>query len=64
WLLWGFSKVTRRKGETISHRYRRNGYAHTQLMDSERLYCVSEYALHKIFTKPPRQFARASRADQ
>jgi len=23
------------------------------------LYFVSEYALHKIFTKPPRQFGRA-----
>ncbi|WP_207286443.1 hypothetical protein, partial [Pseudomonas sp. FW300-N2A2] len=28
WLLWGFSKVTRRKGETNSRRYRKNGYAH------------------------------------
>ncbi len=26
WLLWGFSKVTRRKGGTHSRRYRSNGY--------------------------------------
>jgi len=26
WLLWGFSKVTRRKGGTNSSRYRSNGY--------------------------------------
>ncbi len=26
WLLWGFSKVTRRKGGTLSRRYRSNGY--------------------------------------
>ncbi|AZE48816.1 hypothetical protein C4K04_3144 [Pseudomonas chlororaphis] len=26
WLLWGFSKVTRRKGGTLSGRYRSNGY--------------------------------------
>ncbi|AZD08249.1 outer membrane protein AlgE [Pseudomonas chlororaphis] len=26
WLLWGSSKVTRRKGETLSGRYRSNGY--------------------------------------
>ncbi len=30
WLLWGFSKVTRRKGETISSRYPNNGYVHIQ----------------------------------
>jgi hypothetical protein len=28
WLLWGFSKVTRRKGGTLSGRDRRNGYVH------------------------------------
>ncbi len=28
WLLWGFSKVTRRKGGTLSGRYRSNGYVH------------------------------------
>ncbi|NCE89808.1 hypothetical protein DK871_06785 [Pseudomonas sp. L13] len=28
WLLWGFSKVTRRQGGTLSGRYRRNGYVH------------------------------------
>ncbi|ORM49752.1 hypothetical protein B6D51_01010 [Pseudomonas chlororaphis subsp. chlororaphis] len=28
WLLWGLSKVTRRKGGTLSGRYRRNGYVH------------------------------------
>ncbi|WP_238541024.1 hypothetical protein, partial [Pseudomonas sp. GM60] len=28
WLLWGFSKVTRRKGETNSRRYPQNGYVH------------------------------------
>ncbi len=28
WLLSRFSKVTRRKGETNSRRYRKNGYAH------------------------------------
>jgi hypothetical protein len=27
---------------------------------SKGLYFVSEYALHEIFTKPPRQFARAN----
>jgi hypothetical protein len=26
WLLWGFSKVTRRQGGTLSRRYRKNGY--------------------------------------
>ncbi len=26
WLLWGFSKVTRRKGGTLSGRNRSNGY--------------------------------------
>ena len=26
WLLWGFSKVTRRQGGTLSSRYRSNGY--------------------------------------
>jgi hypothetical protein len=30
WLLWGFSKVTRRKGGTLSRRYRNNGYVHPQ----------------------------------
>ncbi len=30
WLLWGFSKVTRRKGETNSSHHRRNGYTHQQ----------------------------------
>jgi len=31
WFLLGrLSKVTRRKGETISGRYRRNGYVHQQ----------------------------------
>jgi len=30
WLLWGFSKVTRRKGGTLSGRDRSNGYAHGQ----------------------------------
>ena len=30
WLLWGFSKVTRRKGETASRRNPKNGYAHGQ----------------------------------
>ncbi len=29
WLLWGFSKVTRRKGGTVSGHYRRNGYSPT-----------------------------------
>ncbi|PYC28065.1 hypothetical protein DMX08_30405 [Pseudomonas protegens] len=28
WLLWALSKVTRRKGETISGRPRSNGYVH------------------------------------
>jgi len=28
WLLWGFSKVTRCKSETISGRNRSNGYVH------------------------------------
>ncbi len=28
WILWGFSKVTRRKGGTLSGRYRSNGYVH------------------------------------
>ncbi len=28
WLLWGFSKVTRRKGGTIRGRYPNNGYVH------------------------------------
>ncbi len=28
WLLWGFSKVTRCKSETLGGRYRRNGYVH------------------------------------
>ncbi len=28
WLLWGFSKVTRRQGGTLSGRYRSNGYTH------------------------------------
>ncbi|WP_238542512.1 hypothetical protein, partial [Pseudomonas sp. GM67] len=30
WLLWGFSKVTRCKSETISGRYQKNGYTHGQ----------------------------------
>ncbi|VVP95568.1 hypothetical protein PS934_02010 [Pseudomonas fluorescens] len=30
WLLSRFSKVTRRKGGTISDRYRSNGYVHPQ----------------------------------
>ncbi|MCP1517366.1 hypothetical protein J2Y74_001676 [Pseudomonas migulae] len=30
WLLWGFSKVTRCKSETISSRDRSNGYVHPQ----------------------------------
>jgi len=30
WLLSRFSKVTRRKGGTISGRYRSNGYVHPQ----------------------------------
>ena len=30
-LLWGFSKVSRRKGGTISSRYLNNGYTHHQL---------------------------------
>jgi hypothetical protein len=30
WLLWGFSKVTRRKGGTLSGRYLNNGYVPQQ----------------------------------
>ena len=62
WLLWRSSKVTRCKSGTIRSRYRSNGYVHNQ--KSASFYCVSRYTLHKIFTKPPRQFAprRAYRA--
>jgi hypothetical protein len=53
--------VTRCKSETASRRYQRNGYAPELTgIQSNRLYFVSEYALHEIFTKPPRQFARAN----
>jgi hypothetical protein len=31
WLLWGFSKVTRRKGGTVGSRYRSNGYVLGQI---------------------------------
>ncbi len=34
WLLWGFSKVTRRKGGTLSRRYRSNGYVLIALRQS------------------------------
>ncbi|AZE23291.1 hypothetical protein C4K08_2864 [Pseudomonas chlororaphis subsp. aureofaciens] len=37
WLLWGFSKVTRRKGGTLSSRYRSNGYVHGQGQGPEAL---------------------------
>ena len=36
WLLWGFSKVTRRKGGTHSRRDRSNGYVLTQTPKSGR----------------------------
>jgi hypothetical protein len=36
WLLWGFSKVTRRKGGTLSGRYRKNGYALDQKNGTKR----------------------------
>ncbi|SDR25881.1 hypothetical protein SAMN04490207_4437 [Pseudomonas gessardii] len=42
WLLWGFSKVTRRQGGTLSGRYRSNGYVLIPKRELCRYLCPSQ----------------------
>ena len=44
WLLSRFSKVTRRQGETISSRYRRNGYVLDQQFSGRKAAIASKLA--------------------
>ncbi|MCR4541281.1 hypothetical protein NUV89_23080, partial [Pseudomonas sp. 18.1.10] len=59
WLLWGFSKVTRRKGGTISRRYLTNGYVHNHhqqhasyIHSQKRYWYIPD---HSPINPPPKQ---------
>ncbi|SDQ03940.1 hypothetical protein SAMN04490207_3946 [Pseudomonas gessardii] len=54
WLLWGFSKVTRRQGGTLSGRYRSNGYVLIPKRELCRyLCCDSGGSATSFVTDPP-----------